>query len=258
MPVISRSLALCAALCCTCAIAQAPPAGEQLFQTERDGDAVTALEVMGTSLRSAQDLSLTAQITRESVLTSGQKVQFGGTIDIDFVRPNKLRLDVKSDRQERSLFYDGKSLTVFSPRLGYYASVDAPGTVAETLALATARYGIEFPLADLFSWGTDMRMLDRIDSAFRVGTETIGDRTCRHYAFRQQGVDWQIWIEDTTFARPCKLVITTTDDPAQPQYTATLNWKRGAEPSASRFAFTPPQGARKIALADLRSQGADQ
>jgi hypothetical protein len=45
--------------------------------------------------------------------------------------------------------------------------------------------------------------------------------TCEHYAFRQEGLDWQIWIQGD-YPLPRKFVIRTLTDDARPQHTSNL------------------------------------
>lgn len=232
------------------ASAQTMPAAQSASasQSEREPDAIAGLDRMGTALRNLRNFSVRADVTTEDVLTTGQKVQFGGTIDIDVRRPNGFRITSVSDRQARTIYYDGRTLTVVAPRVGYYATAPAPGTIRETLHAAADRFGLEMPLADLFVWGQDQRVSDRVTSAFRVGTETIGGQTCEQYAMRQEGVDWQIWIREGTQALPCKIVITTTDDPSMPQFSALFTWRPQQSFAANTFVFTPPEDARQIQL----------
>ena len=51
------------------------------------------------------------------------------------------------------------------------------------------------PLEDLFTWGTPQSKEKEITSAIDVGPTPIHGITCEQYAFRQKGVDWQIWIQ---------------------------------------------------------------
>jgi len=216
-----------------------------------DADAVAALHKMGASLGSLRSFALHADVTQEQVLTTGQKLQFDGTVDVKARRPNAIRMEVNSDRKVRTLFYDGKTATLFSPRIGYYATFEAPPTIAGMLKMAADKYAIDTPLADLFIWGTDARPEDKLQSAFLVGTETINGSVCDHYAMRQPEADWQVWIAEGNQALPCKLVITTTDDAAMPQYTAVYRWTPQQSFADSTFKFTPPSGARKIAIEAL-------
>jgi hypothetical protein len=101
-------------------------------------------------------------------------------------RPNHLRAEVLSDRKQRTFFYDGKTLTLYAPRVNYYASVGAPPTIAELLQVLDQKYGVEMPLADLFLWGTDKDGIADIKVATYIGPGYVGGVDCEHYAFRQQ------------------------------------------------------------------------
>jgi hypothetical protein len=205
---------------------------------------------MGEALRAMDNFSLTADVTSEKALVSGQKLQFASTLSLAARRPGYFKLTTTSDHGERQFFFDGKTVTMFAPRKGFYATVPAPAEAGPALAMLKAKYGVETPLADLFYWGTDSAATDGITSGFMVGTEMIGDQACDHLALRQGDVDWQVWIRREGAALPCKLVITTTDDPSMPQYGAVFHWKPGQAPGLAAYSFSPPAGAHPITIAE--------
>lgn len=231
--------------------AASPPPAATRAAAAVQPQALAALEKMGRYLRGLKNFTVQGDSTLELVTEDGQKLQFPGTVQYKVRAPDGLQLDVRSDRKERQLFYDGKTLTVYGPRNKYYASVDAPPTIAELLSNAADRYGIELPLADLFLWGTDKAPPSALTSAVFVGPARIDGTVTEHYAFRQPGVDWQVWIEAGARPLPRRLVITTTGDPAQPQYASTLKWNTDAKLGDSAFAFTPPKDARRIELVEV-------
>ncbi|NTX36724.1 MULTISPECIES: DUF2092 domain-containing protein [unclassified Myxococcus] len=211
-----------------------------------DPNAIKALEEMGGFLRSLPAFAITAETTTDEVLDSGQKIQLSSEAELRARRPDKLRVDIKSDRKQRQFFYDGKTFTVNGPKGGYYASFDAPPTLAQTIATAEHRYGVEIPLVDLFYWGTDKSGIKDIQSAIDVGPATIDGVETEQYAFKQQGVDWQVWIEKGDKPLPRKLVITNTQDPTQPQHVAVLDWNLKPNVGNAVFAFNPPKGSHRI------------
>src|SRR5262249_3873930 len=129
------------------------------------------------------------------VLDDGQKVRLTARGELRVARPNRLRADVVSDRKERSFYYDGKTFTLESPRIGYYATLAAPPTLNDLADLLQQRYGIELPLVDLFRWGSRDTDRSQITSAMYVGEAKVDGATADQYAFRQPGLDWQIWIQ---------------------------------------------------------------
>jgi len=214
----------------------------------RDPQTLAALDKMGAALRKLSSFEVRTDTTEERVLTTGQKIQYGGYAEVKAQMPSKLRVDRINDRQARNLYFDGKDLTIYSPRVGFYGSVPATGTIREAAAAVAANYDIETPLADLFAWGEDPALAAKVTSAFYVGAETVNGNACDQYAMRQPDVDWQIWIRQKGEALPCKLIITSTDDPSMPQYSAVYTWIPQKAHAASVFTFAPPKGSQKIPL----------
>ncbi|KFD25764.1 DUF2092 domain-containing protein [Sphingobium yanoikuyae] len=212
--------------------------------------ALAAMDKMSAKLITLPAFALKADVTTEQVLDTGQKLQYGGTVDIRAHRPDAFKISAVSDIQHRDYYFGGGKFTIMAPRLNYYASVPATGSIGQALDKLKTGYGIELPLADLFTWGTDQSLRMRIKSGYLIRPEKIDSRTCTHYAFRQEQVDWQIWIDDSD-QLPCKLVITDTTDPSMPQYVAVLHWDLQTQPSAADLAFAPPADAHQIMLVDL-------
>lgn len=241
------SLALPLALAASAATAQNPAA------SDKEPAAMAALDRMGAALAKKMEVNVHTDITAEDVLMSGQKVQYGGTIDIVARRPNQLRLHLKMGPSERVLYFDGKTLTMSAPSLGFYASSAAPGTIKDMLEMAHDRFDLEIPLADLFMWSANPELAAKVTSAFAAGKEEIGGFSCEHYALRQEGVDWQIWIREGENALPCKLVITMTGDPAMPQFSGVYRWSDDPPPGPEAYAFIPPEGSSPITFGTLKT-----
>jgi len=82
-----------------------------------------------------------------------------------------------------------------------------------------------------------------------AGPSVVAGTTCEQYAFRQNGIDWQVWIQKGDHPLPRKLVITTTSDAARPQHTAVYAWNLAPSFNEAAFVFDPPPGAERVALA---------
>ena len=244
-------LACLAAPQVTPAPAPAPAAAAQpapAAQPDIEPEAIAALSAMGAYLRTLPSFEVVGRSTTESVMDDGMKLQFDGTANLKVRRPDRLRVDMASDRKQRQIFYDGKALTVYGQRIKYYATVAAPPTLRETIDTLGKKYGIELPLADLFYWGTEQAPASSIRSAHYVGPATIGSLQAEHYAFRQEGVDWQVWIQAGKTPLPLKLAITASGQPGAPTHTAWLRWNTTPRFTDATFAVRPPPGAMKIAL----------
>lgn len=228
----------------------ANPAGAAPDEKKEDIEqkAMVALDNMGKFLRTLDLFSLNADISLDEVLLSGQKIMVNGTSLLKARRPNRLYLSIKIDETDKDneYYYDGKTFTIFGNNNRYYASFEAPKTINELIDIAENHYNIEFPLRDLFAWGTDDSSISDIQSALFIDSTTIDGVACDHYAFRQEEVDWQIWIEPGKKPLPKRFVITSKLEDGQPQYISTMKWNLSPEMSEKDFVFTPPEDSYKI------------
>lgn len=208
--------------------------------------AIEALDKMAAHLRTLQQFKLIATTSRDDVMEGGQLVEIAGRTVYTVRRPDRLKVEVVTDKTEREFFYDGKTVTQFAPALGYYSVFEAAPTIAETFDIAEEKYDVELPLADLFYWGTERSNVKAFTTAFAAGQSRIGGETCGHYAFRSDVTDVQVWIRVHGDPLPCRLVIVTTDDEARPRYEATFEWDLDPLIGDTVFTFAPPPGAEKI------------
>jgi hypothetical protein len=215
---------------------------------EVDPRAAERLDEMGRFLRDQKTFIVKAHVTTDQTLESGQTIQVVSALDVSVARPAGLHAIISADWTEQQFYYDGTTFTIYAPREGYYATVDAPSTLGELVGFASNRYGIELPLVDLFRSGTDRSEAASLEAASDLGASTVDDVPCEHYAFRQGHVSWEVWIEQGARPLPHRLVITTTATPAQPPHEVTYEWTLNAETPDSTFHFTPPKGAHKIPL----------
>jgi hypothetical protein len=215
---------------------------------------------MGSYLRGLKTFEVDSATSTDEVLDTGQKVQLDGTVRMQVRLPDRLHAEVKSDRKHRDFFYDGKAFTLLARRINYYATVPAPPTLGQLVTELEAKFDLEVPLADLFFWGSEKASPSGLRSAISLGPANVEGTDCDQYAFRQEDVDWQVWIQKGATPLPRKLVITSMDEPSQPQHTVVMRWNLSPSFDDKVFAFTPPAGANRIVLktADLTPTGRDQ
>ena len=214
---------------------------------------MNALQRMGEYLRTLQTFRVHADILTEQVLDDGLKVQHARKADLLAVRPGKLRIHIEDELTERLFHFDGTSFAMFAPRTKYYALQPAPATINELATELEDKYDLELPLVDMFRWGTDQEQISDITHARDLGESQIDGTTVQHYAFRQDGLDWQVWIQNGEYALPRKVVLTTTDDEARPQYSAVYKWDLAPSFNDQAFVFTAPVDAKRITMADVNA-----
>lgn len=224
-------------------------------QGEVDPAAVDALKRMSAYLGTLATFEATSEGSMDVVTEEGQRVQMDGVTNYK-ARKAGFVIDHVSDLKARRFIYDGKKFTVYSPKLGFYATVDAPPTNREVLERIYDKYGIRLPLEDLFHWNDASNpRLQALKSAFPLGTATIDGTPTDHYAFREEDVDWEIWIQQGAQPLPRKVVIVDRTDPTHPTFISRLTWKANAPLTDADFTFTPDKNAKQIRLAEFQGTG---
>jgi len=229
---------LAAGVVASTALADTPPSVEP--------KADELLKRMSTELGNMKGFSFETAQVMEVVTRDGEKIQgiAGSTVHVQ--RPNKLRTERVGPLGGGTVYYDGKSLSVFGKRDNLYATANVPPTLDETIDFARENLSIDAPGADLLYSDPYKVLMEDVVSGRYLGMEPIGDRMCHHLAYRGHETDWQIWIEDGPHALPCRFVIVSKKEPGEPEYEVTTSsWKAETLPPET-FAFTPPQGATRI------------
>ena len=210
-----------------------------------DSKAVNALRTMGAYLRTLKSFGVDVKGARDEVMSDGQKILITGTVKYLVRTPDRLRAEINTDRKQRTIYYNGKTMTLYAPRMHYYSTVNAPPTNEQLLDSLRDR-GVELPIADLFLWGTARDGVKDLTQARYIGPSSVDGIQTDQYAFRQEGTDWQIWIEQGSRPLPRRLVITSVDKEEAPQYFATMMWDLTANTDDANFVFTPPKDAKSI------------
>jgi len=226
-----------------------PIANEGIVQDQ----AVDALKAMSAYLMTANTLGIVSESSLDVVTNDGQRIQLDGTTTYKVRRPGFV-IDYVSDMKSRRFIYDGKTFTVYSPKLGFYASVPAPATNREVLDTIYEKFGIALPLEDLFRWSdpSNAARVQNFKAAYQVGTATIDGAETTHYAFREPNVDWEVWIQQGDQPLPRKLVIVDRTDPAKPTFIARLSWQWNPTFTDADFTFVPDADAKRIQLATYK------
>jgi hypothetical protein len=213
--------------------------------------AIAALQKMSAYLRALKTFKVNFKLFKDEVLLSGQKVMIDGTSELTVQKPDRFHASTKMDEahHDQQYYYDGKTFTIYGNTNKLYATFAAPGTIGDLLDVAEERYNIGLPFADLFIWGTDKADPSAIKSAIYIGPTQINDVTCDHYAFQNEDIDWQLWVQQGATPLPRRLVITTKEEEGQPQYISVMDWKLSPKINNKLFTFVPPKDAHKIDFA---------
>jgi hypothetical protein len=204
------------------------------------------LKQMCDYLKNLQQFSVQAEITEDVLLTSGQKIQYGRSVEASVRRPDRLRAESVGDTDDRQLIYDGKTITLLDKTKNFYTTIAAPGDIDAALEHAVQAFNLRAPLADLIYTKSYEYLTEGALSGFYVGQSKVQGVPCRHLAFREKDIDWQIWIEDGQTPVPRKFLITDKKSHGL-QFTAVFTkWNTSPQLEDSLFTFVAPPKAEKI------------
>lgn len=219
-------------------------------------DAKGILLRMANYLAKAPKFSFYLNSTYDAVQASGEKIEFAATRKVTVSRPDGLRIEhEESDGDKNTILYDGKDVTVLSLTNNVYAQTSIPGGVDVAVKYFLKDLKMTLPLAILLVTQLPEELERRTLSLEYVEKTSIYGKPAHHLAARSETVDYQVWIAEGAQPLPLRAVLTYRLSEGQPQFRAQFSdWNLAPQINAAEFAFTPPEGARKIAfLAQLPS-----
>jgi hypothetical protein len=223
----------------------ASPAAKPTISAE----ASAALAQMGKSL-SSQQFSFQARTLRVYAAVDGRFLHIGHTMKILVRRPDRLRVDIDGDDGVTQVFYDGKTLVMFSPASKEYVSLPVPDTIESMIKEAEKRVHFDFPLEDFLSSTPDQALLSGVTAGKIVNQVTMDGAPANHLTlFQPPGLELELWLAADEKALPKRLFITYRSLPGQPNFIATFSdWNFSVTPTDADFTFQPPEGAKQVEL----------
>jgi hypothetical protein len=213
------------------------------------------LKDMSGMLESAKDFSFQADIDFDQLLSSGQQIQYGGVADVTVERPNKVYASFVGDLASKKIWYTGKEVTVLDVNKNFYGKLAVPATIDDTMDTLMDQYGFTLPLSDIVASDPYKSFMSNVAAGVVIGDSKINGQACKHLAFVEKYIDWQIWISEGVQKLPCKLVITYKTIPGGPQYeTVFSKWAFKSAVDASVFKPVLPEGAEQIDFIKIKNQ----
>jgi len=217
-----------------------------------DATAGKILKAMSDYIGAQKSFSVTFDSDIEVITQDLQKIQFDSSGQVLLSRPDKLRASRLGGYADVELVFDGKTATLLDKASNAYFQTEAAGSVDQLINKLRNELAIELPGADILNGNVYDTLMANVVDAKYIGRGVIDGVECEHLAFRDADTDWQIWVELGARPIPRKYVITSKAVTAAPQYTLRIKEWRTDPAAPDAFAFHPPQGAKAVALADLR------
>src|SRR5436190_17638770 len=94
-----------------------------------DPAAVKALRDMSAFLQSQRTFRIVSETSLDIVTNDGQRIQMDGETHYKVRKPDAFVIDLVSDTWNRQYLYDGRTFTLYAPKLGYFAQAPAPASI---------------------------------------------------------------------------------------------------------------------------------
>jgi hypothetical protein len=218
------------------------PAAKPRIEPKADG----ILKKACACLAGLKQFGIKVEETFDEMSASGQKIQLSNRRSVLVSRPDRLMAESEGDTAKRHFYYDGKTIAMFDPEAKLYATDKAPATIDAMFDYLHETHGFTIPTADLLFTDPYKVLTEQVEEGEYLGLHRVGEKKCHHLAFRQRGVDWQLWVDAGDKPLPLKFLITYRRLPGEPQFATVFAWDLSAKPSDDVFAFKPPADARKI------------
>jgi len=239
---VALGVLLAAAVGCQHAPEQAQVPAAPSEKPVIEARATDLLKAASARLAAARTMTFTAVISYETPSRFGPPLVHTTTSEVTVQRPDKLRVLTPGDGPAQEFYYDGKTMTAFSPADDLVAVAAAPPTIDAALEAAYQTAAIYFPFTDVIVADPYKDIADGMDLAFYIGQSAIvGGTTTDMVAYGTNGVFVQAWLgaEDHL---PRRLRAVYAEDPAQLRHQMELsNWK--IDPPVATDAFTSQRAA---------------
>jgi hypothetical protein len=193
--------------------------------------AVERLNATSERLAGAKSLSFTTVTTYESPARNGQPLYNTTLSAVELQRPDRLRVITPGDGPPSDFYYDGKTMTAYTPGADLAAVADAPPTIDEALKVAYDKAPIYFPFAEVIVADPAKNLGNGLTSAFYVGqSHVVGDTVTDIIAIANDHVQAEIWIGvDDGLPRMMRAIYPT--DPAKSRNEIVFSHWRLNEPT---------------------------
>ena len=243
---LARIVVTCAIAGLAAACGGGPPAPRT--DAERLTLGKQIIDRMSTKLASAQTFSVKTREVRHVNNAKGQPRE--DTFDRETVvrRPDRLYTMTTGDRQNET-WYDGVGLTLVLHKDKVFGQARMPETLDKTLDAMHERYGVSTPLSDFIYSSPAKALIADTTTGGWVGRETIDGQEADHLAFKDKGVNWELWVAATGDPVPRRLVAEFLEDKRLRKVDVTFKeWNLAPQVASDRFTPKVPADYEGIAI----------
>lgn len=226
-----------------------------------DPRALDTLKLMSDKLTQSKSLGFEARSMVPVRSPAGMWISLYGTSRVVKEGADKLFAETRGDLFPFDFYFDGKTVTAYSPTKNLFAEKAAPGTVDDVIAAAYREEGKSFPYADILVAEPYKVLTEGLLRAVYVGQSVLRPLSgaegvmTDHLVFTHESVEWQIWI-DTKDRLPRMVCATYLDREGEPSYTVEFgDWKIDEAVSPGTFIYKNTTEAVKVEFRNPMQQG---
>jgi hypothetical protein len=221
------------------------------WSVEDEADLV--LQAAGNLLAQTRRFSFRAEIMEEQVLESGAKIDTSREGTVHVRRPDGLVAVRHQASGERRLRYDGATAAIFDvPTNLYVQGDDPPPELDGFLDYLADHLNVPIPLGDVIVADPYAALREPALGGVHFGDALVRGSLCHHLGFGNGDIEWQIWVQKEGRPLIRKAVINYRDERGSPRWEAHLSdWNLEDDLPDAAFTFVPPEGSRRIRLAQL-------
>jgi len=209
----------------------------------------SALEVMNKTFNYTGNMdkyAFNAVITENVEQEDGTTASYKYNTTVKVHRPNKLRVDTKSEYINRTNYINDGLYTILEHNHGYYGQLNVPKNLDKALDSVFKNYDIKAPLASLVYSDMNKRIKPKRGKYF--GTMNVGGVECDYVAFKNKKKEIHVWVERGE--KPLVKAYSVIEITKGATYRAdtSLVWNTNPRIKNSDFVFTAPKGVMKISI----------
>jgi hypothetical protein len=241
-PAITALAALSVIGCAACGTREPTTDAERLARGRE------LVQQMSTRLAAATAVRVTTTEVRELVHASGRKETVSTAGVYTMRRPDRFHTKATGGRGLET-WYNGKTLTIAMHSDKVFAQAPMPDTIDRTLDALAERYDVPLPMGDLFHSSAAKALLSDTTTGGYAGTENVGSTPAVHLAFKDVGVDWELWLPVQGDPLPLRLKVVQKSRKGQPTADLTFTaWDFAPQTADATFVPKVPAEYEGIAI----------
>lgn len=218
--------------------------------------ALAILKATSDRLADARTMQFTATSAYESFARTGQPLTYMTVSHVALRRPDKLRVITPGDGLPTEFYYNGKTMTAFSPATDLVAVAHAPATIDAMVKQAYDQAAIYFPFVDVIVADPYKGMTEGLQSAFVVGqSHAVGGTLTNVVAVASDTIQAEVWI-GAKDKLPRMIRALFPKQAGTPRYNVTFSdWRLNSALPNSDFASSKADRGKHIQFARPDNQG---